>query len=444
MIRSFQSVFKIPELKKRIIFTLVILIVYRIGGHIPLPGVNPEALLSFFQQSGGGGLFSLYDMFAGGAFRRATIFALGIMPYISASIIIQLLGAVMPTFQKLQKEGEEGRKKITQYTRYGTVLISALQAYGVSVFLENIPPTAEGLPVVVTTGFAFKMMSILILTSGTILIMWLGEQITERGIGNGVSLIIFIGIIARFPNALLTEWQQFAGGNRELLTEILLLGVMVVIVGAVVLITQGTRKIPVQYAKRVIGRKIYGGQSTHIPLRVNTAGVMPIIFAQSIMFVPQTITTFFPNSELMNTVQLYFSFTALPYQFVYGLLIVFFTYFYTAIAFNPVDVADNMKKHGGFIPGVRPGKKTAEFIDNILTRVTLPGSIFLAFIAIFPYLIVQMSNVSYNYASFFGGTSLLIIVGVALDTLQQLESHLLMRHYDGFMKGGKIRGRRYA
>lgn len=443
MIQSFQNVLKIPELKKRITFTLLLLIVYRIGGHIPIPGVNPEALLSYFEQVGGGGLFSLYDMFAGGAFSRATVFALGIMPYISASIIIQLLGAVMPTFQKLQKEGEEGRKKITQYTRYGTVLISALQAYGVSVFLASIPPTADGISVTLYGGLGFTLTTILVLTSGTILIMWLGEQITERGIGNGVSLIIFIGIIARFPNAVITEYQQIIGGNRELLTEVTLIALMVIIVASVVAITQGMRKIPVQYAKRVVGRKIYGGQHTHIPLRVNTAGVMPIIFAQSIMFVPQTITTFFPNSEFMNTVQLYFSFTALPYQFVYGILIVFFTYFYTAIAFNPVDVADNMKKHGGFIPGVRPGKKTAEFIDNILTRVTLPGSIFLAFIAILPYIIVQATNVSYDFASFFGGTSLLIIVGVALDTLQQMESHLLMRHYDGFMKGGRIRGRRF-
>lgn len=443
MISSFQSIFKIPELRKRIIFTLSVLIVYRIGGHIPIPGVNPDVLLRFFEQAGGGGLFSLYDMFAGGAFSRATVFALGIMPYISASIIIQLLGAVMPFFQKLQKEGEEGRKKITQYTRYGTVLISALQAYGVSVFLANIR-ISGGESVVTAPGIGFTLTTVLVLTSGTILIMWLGEQITERGIGNGVSLIIFIGIIALFPTAVITEWQQFLGGNRQLLTEVILLGIMVVIVGAVVLITQGTRKIPVQYAKRVIGRKIYGGQSTHIPLRVNTAGVMPIIFAQSIMFVPQTITTFFPNSEFMNTVQLYFSFTSLPYQIVYAVLIIFFTYFYTAIAFNPVDVADNMKKHGGFIPGVRPGKRTAEYIDNILTRVTLPGSFFLAFIAIFPYFIVQATNVSYDYASFFGGTSLLIIVGVALDTLQQLESHLLMRHYEGFMKGGRIRGRRYV
>ncbi|RMD95819.1 MAG: preprotein translocase subunit SecY, partial [Calditrichaeota bacterium] len=291
-------------------------------------------------------------------------------------------------------------------------------------------------------GMGFRLLTMLVLASGTVLIMWMGEQITERGIGNGISLIIFIGIIARFPNALFDEWQQVIGGNRAILVEVILFAIMALTVGAVVALTQATRKIPVQYAKRVMGRKIYGGQSTHIPLRVNTAGVMPIIFAQSIMFIPQTITTFFPNSDLMNTVQLYFGLDSLLYQLVYGTLIIFFTYFYTAIAFNPVDVADNMKKYGGFIPGVRPGRRTAEYIDNILTKVTLPGSIFLAFIAVFPYLIVKVTNVSYNFASFFGGTSLLIIVGVALDTLQQLESHLLMRHYDGFMKSSRIKGRR--
>ncbi|HHL72521.1 MAG TPA: preprotein translocase subunit SecY [Bacteroidetes bacterium] len=441
MIRSFQSVFKIPELKKRITYTLLVLIVYRLGGHITIPNVNAEALLSFFQNAGG--LFGLYDMFVGGAFSRATVFSLGIMPYISASIIIQLLGAVMPYFQKLQKEGEEGRKKITQYSRYGTVLIAALQAYGASVFLESIT-TSQGISVVPNPGWGFRLMTMAILASGTVLIMWMGEQITERGIGNGISLIIFIGIIALFPNAVLDEWQQVAGGNRDIIVEVILLAVMVVVIGAVVMLTQGTRKIPVQYAKRVVGRKIYGGQSTHIPLRVNTAGVMPIIFAQSIMFIPQTITTFFPDSEIMTTIGLYFNIDSFVYQFIYGLMIIFFTYFYTAIAFNPIDVADNMKKQGGFIPGVRPGKKTAEYIENILTRVTLPGSIFLALIAILPYFIVKLTNVSYNYASFFGGTSLLIIVGVALDTLQQMESHLLMRHYDGFMKGGKVKGRRYA
>jgi len=442
MISTIQSVFKIPELKKRILFTLGVLIAYRIGGHIPVPGVNAEALVSYLNQSGGGGLFNLYDMFAGGAFKRATVFALGIMPYISASIIIQLLGAAVPFFQKLQKEGEEGRKKITQYTRYGTVLLAAVQAWGVSGFLETIPPVAQGIKVVTDPGMFFYFMTMLTLTCGTILIMWMGEQITERGIGNGVSLIIFVGIIALFPNAIIAEWQQFSAGNRALLTEILLFGVMIAIIAFVVGLTQGTRKIPVQYAKRVIGRKIYGGQNTHIPLKVNTAGVMPIIFAQSIMFLPQTAITLFPRSEFMAMLGTYFNMTSFVYQVIFAILIIFFTYFYTAIAFNPVDVADNMKKNSGFIPGVRPGKKTAEFIDNILTRVTLPGSICLALVAIFPYFIVKTTNVSYSYASFFGGTSLLIIVGVALDTIQQLESHLLMRHYDGFMKSGKIKGRK--
>jgi len=445
MIKSIQSIFRIPDLKKRIIFTLLILIVYRIGGHIPVPGINGQVLFQWFeQQAGGGGLFSLYDMFAGGALKQATVFALGIMPYISASIILQLLGAVVPYFQKLQKEGEEGRKKITQYTRYGTVLIGSLQAYGLSVFLESIELYSgeTALMVVPNPGLIFRIFTMITMASGCVLIMWLGEQITERGIGNGISLIIFIGIIARFPNAIAAEGTQVLSGNRALLTEVFLVALMVATVAAVVLLTQGTRKIPVQYAKRVVGRKVYGGQSTHIPLRVNTAGVMPIIFAQSIMFIPGTIKTFFPGSDFVDAVTAYFHYESLVYWLLYGGMIVFFTYFYTAIAFNPVDVADNMKKSGGFIPGVRPGKRTADFIDNILTRITLPGSIFLALVAIFPYFITKYLKVSFMFASFFGGTSLLIIVGVALDTLQQIESHLLMRHYDGFLKGGKLRGRR--
>ncbi|MBD3387218.1 preprotein translocase subunit SecY [candidate division KSB1 bacterium] len=441
MMDRVQSIFKIPELKRKILFTALILIVYRIGGHVPVPGINAQALLEFFQ-SAQRGLLGLYDLFAGGAFSRATVFALGIMPYISASIIIQLLGAVVPYFQKLQKEGEQGRKKITQYTRYGTVLISTLQGYGVSVFLERIGTTASGQMVVPSPGLGFRLLTMLTLTCGTVLIMWLGEQITERGIGNGISLIIFIGIIARFPNSIFDELQQVVSGNRQIIVEVLLWAVFVGTVAGSVLLTQGTRKIRVQYAKRVVGRKIYGGQSTHIPLRVNTAGVMPIIFAQSILFVPQTIVQFFPNSDFMASVNMMFDYESTFYWVIYAIMIVFFTYFYTAIAFNPVDVADNMKKHGGFIPGVRPGKRTAEYIDNILTRITLPGSIFLAIIAIFPMFITKITNVSYNFASFYGGTSLLIVVGVALDTLQQIESHLLMRHYDGFMKTGKIRGKR--
>ena len=440
MIKSFQSVFRIPELKKRILFTLGIFIVVRIGGHIPIPGVNSVALGEFFQMQQTT-LFGLYDMFVGGAFQKATVFALGIMPYISASIIIQLLGSVLPYFQKLQKEGEEGRKKITQLTRYGTVGISALQAIGVSVFLESII-TPSGLAAVPHPGLGFRFMTMITLTCGTIFIMWLGEQIDDRGIGNGISLIIMIGIIDRFPYAVFDEVQQLLGGNRTLLLELFLWGLMFATVAAVILLTQGTRKIPVQYAKRVIGRKLYGGQSTHLPLRVNTAGVMPIIFAQSIMFVPSTVTTFLPDSVFKDWVARSFDFQSYMYMVFYFLLIVFFTYFYTAIAFNPVDVADNMKKYGGFIPGIRPGKRTSEFIDNILSKITLPGSVFLGFIAIFPSLITRYTNVGYSFSSFFGGTGLLIIVGVALDTLQQIESHLLMRHYDGFMKSGKIRGRR--
>ncbi len=443
MIESFQNIFKIPELKRRILFTLGILVVYRFGGHVPTPAIDTRALGEFFVQAQNT-LFGLYDMFAGGAFRKATVFALGIMPYISASIIIQLLGAVIPYFQKLQKEGEEGRKKITQYTRYGTVLISALQAYGVSVFLENIPVTQSGLLVVPHPGMGFRLLTMLTLTAGTVLIMWLGEQIDDKGIGNGISLIIFIGIIARFPNAVLDETQQLIAGNRALLMEIFLWGLMFLTVAAVVMLTQGTRKIPVQYAKRVVGRKIYGGHSTHIPMRVNTAGVMPIIFAQSIMFIPSTFGTFFPNNEFVSSLVAVFDIQSWVYWLFYGVMIIFFTYFYTAIVFNPVDIAENMQKYGGFIPGVRPGKKTSEYLDYILTRITLPGSVFLAIIAIFPYFIMKYTNVSYNFASFYGGTGLLIVVGVALDTLQQVESHLLMRHYDGFMKTGRLRGRRRA
>ena len=318
-----------------------------------------------------------------------------------------------------------------------------MQAYGLAVFLENIGPSSvSGQLVVPNPGIGFKLLTMITMASGCVLIMWLGEQITERGIGNGISLIIFVGIIARFPNAIFSEVMQLKGGNRAPLTEVFLLALMVGTIAFVVWLTQGTRKIPVQYAKRVVGRKIYGGQSTHIPLKVNTAGVMPIIFAQSLMFIPSTVKTFFPNSEFVSVIVGYFDYTSVVYWIVYGVLIVFFTYFYTAIALNPVDVADNMKKYGGFIPGVRPGKRTSEYIDNILTRVTLPGSIFLAIVAILPYFITKVTNVNFSLASFYGGTSLLIIVGVALDTLQQIESHLLMRHYDGFMKAGRVRGRR--
>lgn len=445
MRQQFQNIFRIPELRKRIIFTMAILIVVRLGAHIPIPGIDSEVLGSAVRNFAGT-LFGLYDLFAGGAFQKATLFALGIMPYISASIIIQLMGAVVPYFQRLQKEGEEGRKKITQITRYGTVLISVLQSFGVSQLLMSPQMSArvgnQILPVVPNPGIGFILMTMLTLTTGVIFIMWLGERITERGIGNGISLIIMIGILARFPNVVISEIALIKEEVRGVFTEVLLLGLMFVIVGFVVLLTQGQRKIPVQYAKRVVGRKVYGGQATHIPLRVNTAGVMPIIFAQAIMFIPSTISTFFQGSDFIQGMMRFFSINSPVYWFIFGTLIVFFTYFYTAIAFNPVEVADNMKKYGGFIPGIRPGKRTSEFLDNILTRVTLPGSFFLAFIAIFPYILMNITDINYDLASFFGGTSLLIIVGVALDTLQQVESHLLMRHYDGFLKSGKLKGRR--
>ena len=446
MLKSFQSIVRIPELRRKLLFTLAILAVYRVGGHVPTPGIDSEALGEYFAGAQNT-LFGLYDMFVGGAFQKATIFALGIMPYISASIILQLLGSVVPHFQKLQKEGEEGRKKITQYTRYGTVLLAAMQSYGVSVFLENLP-SPSGVPVVPDPGWSFRLLTMITITSGTIFIMWLGEQITEHGIGNGISLIIFAGIIARLPTAILGEVQQLIAGNRQIIPEVFLFAVMVLVVAAVVYITQGQRKIPVQYAKRVVGRKVYGGQSTHIPLRVNTAGVIPIIFAQAIMFLPSTIATFFQQSETIQNVAAYFSYQSPIYWLFYGLMIVFFTYFYTAVIFNPVDLADNMKKYGGFIPGIRPGKRTSDYIDNILTRITLPGAIFLAFIAVMPAMVIRFSDaafdmrVSSDFSQFFGGTGLLIVVGVALDTLQQVESHLLMRHYDGFLKKGRIRGRR--
>ena len=443
MIDRIRNIFNIPELRKRILFTLGILLVVRIGAHIPIPGIDGEALgaaIQNFQNT----LFGLYDLFAGGAFSRATLFALGIMPYISASIIIQLMGAVVPYFQRLQKEGEEGRKKITQLTRYGTVLISTMQAYGISIFLGSMTSNIGGavVPVVPNPGILFTFTAIVSLVTGTMLMMWLGERITERGIGNGISLIIMVGIMSRFPSVIITEVVYVREGLRGLLGEIILIAIMFVIVGCVVLLTQGTRKIPVQYAKRVVGRKIYGGQATHIPMKVNTAGVMPIIFAQSIMFIPTTIATFFTNNEFFQSMMRWFSFDHPFYWFVFGTMIIFFTYFYTAIAFDPVQVSTTMKQQGGFIPGVRPGKKTAEFIDNILTRVTLPGSFSLAFIAIFPYILMQIMDIDFNLASFFGGTSLLIVVGVGLDTIQQIESHLMMRHYDGFLSKGRIRGRR--
>ncbi len=440
-VENLRNIFKIEELRNRILFTLALLVVVRIGAHITLPGIDAGLLSEAQKNQSDNTLFGLYDLFVGGAFQNAAIFALGIMPYISASIIIQLLGAVFPYFQKLQKEGEEGRKKINQLTRLGTIPVAALQAWGVSVQLGTRTVGDQGIISPEFAGWFFTISTVIILTAGTIFLMWLGEQITEKGIGNGISLVIFIGIIDRFPYAVFDEYQIVSSGARNLLIELVYIAAFVCIIAGVIAVTVAVRKIPVQYAKRVVGRKVFGGVTQYIPMKVNSAGVMPLIFAQSIMFIPSTFLSFFPNSEFMQGVAKYFDYTSWFYSVVYALLIVFFTYFYTAIAFNPKDVSDNMKKQGGFIPGVRPGKPTSDYIDNILTKITLPGAIFLAIIAILPTFLMKM-GVTTGLASFFGGTSLLIIVGVALDTLQQIESHLLMRHYDGFMKSGKIRSRR--
>jgi preprotein translocase subunit SecY len=430
------AIFKIPELKRRVLFTLGMLCVYRLGGHVPTPGIDAQALGEFFatQQDS---LFGLYDMFVGGNLSQATIFALGIMPYISASIIFQMLTAVVPFFEKLQKEGESGRKKITQYTRYGTVLLALIQGFGVAKFLEGLA-SPSGAQIVPVPGLMFEFTTVITLIAGTVFVMWLGEQITERGIGNGISLVIFIGIVASYPADAWNTFRIVQSGGMHLLVLLVLLAAMVFITAAVVLITQGQRRIPVQYARRVVGRKVYGGQSTHIPLRVNTAGVIPIIFAQSFIMFPSTLALYWPNNEIIQTMAAQLRFGTPVHSIIYGGIIVFFAYFYTAIMFNPTDLADNMKKHGGFIPGIRPGKRTAEYIDRILTHITLPGAIFLAAIAILPFVLINELSVPF----FFGGTGLLIVVGVALDTLQQIESHLLMRHYDGFLKKGRLRGRR--
>lgn len=437
-VQTLQNIFKIEELKQRILFTLGVLLVVRLGAHITLPGIDVVALQASAGSADENTLFGLFDMFVGGAFSNAAIFALGIMPYITSSIIFQLAGIVVPEIAKMQKEGEEGRRKINQYTRIGTVLIAALQSWGVSIKL--LSPGA-GVSLVPGSPFMFTLTTVILLTAGTIFLMWLGEQITDRGVGNGISLIIFVGIIARLPASLWGEWKLIEVGSRNFMFEIIVIAFLVVIIAAVILVTQGARRIPVQYAKRVVGRKVYGGTTQYIPLRVNTAGVMPIIFAQSIMFIPNTIASFFPNTGFFDTVARLFNEQSYVYAGIYSIIIIFFTYFYTAIVFNPKDIADNMKKQGGFIPGIRPGQHTSEYIDNILTRITLPGSFFLALIAILPTFVGNIFNISPGFASFFGGTSLLIIVGVCLDTLQQIESYLLMRHYDGFMKSGKIKGR---
>lgn len=437
MMNSVRSMFKIQELRQRLFFTLFVLFLARVGAHIPLPGIDTK-LLASAAAGMDNSLLGLWDMFAGGAFKRATVFALGIMPYISTSIIITLLGSVFPYFQRLRNEGEAGRRKITQITRYGTVFLAAMQAWAVAGYLQNLKSGYQS--VVAFPGFGFVLMTMVALVTGTMLLMWLGEQITDRGIGNGISLIIMINIISRLPATISNEITMLRAGARDLLVEIILVVVLVLVIGFVVYLTQGVRKIPVQYAKKVVGRKIYGGQSTYIPLRVNSSGVMPIIFAQTIVFIPNSLRMLFSDVEWLN--RGWFTVDNWPYWVIYSIIIILFAYFYTALSFNPTEVADNMKKNGGFIPGIRPGKKTAEYLDNIITRITLPGAIMLAVVAILPYVLMKVFNIDYNLASFFGGTSVIILVGVALDTLQQIESHLISRHYDGFMKKGKIKGRR--
>ena len=459
MIEAIQNIFNVPDLRKRILFMLALLGVYRIGAHIPTPGIDSAALANFFSQASGT-LFGFLDLFTGGNFRRLTIFALGIMPYITASIILQLLTVVWPYLEKLSKEGELGRRKITTYTRYLTVVLSAVQSAGIAIAFQR-----QG--VVVNPGFGFILMTMLTLTTGTAFIMWLGEQITDRGIGNGMSLIIFAGIVVGLPRAIGDIYEKISTNEWSVLTLLVLVAVMIAVVAFIVLVERGQRRIPVQYAKRVVGRRVLGGQSTHLPLRVNTGGVIPVIFASSILTFPQTLglavrdnTTGFGRVLAGITDALRFGEPL--YNVLYVLGIIFFAYFYTSIVFNPNEVADNMRKYGGFIPGIRPGKRTAEHVNSILTRITLVGGLYLALIAIIPEFMItgfHVQNIPFvgprldavlpqcitqglRVNFYFGGTSLLIVVGVAMDTIQMIESQLIMRHYDGFLKKGRIRGRR--
>lgn len=434
LIETIKNIFKIEELRKRIVYTFLLLLVYRLGSYVVLPGIDPTQLENL-QKQVSGGLLGLLDMFSGGAFGNASIFALGVMPYISASIVIQLLGIMIPYFQKMQREGESGRRKMNQWTRYLTIVILALQApaYIANMHVQ-LPATAFLLK-----GFSFTMFATIVLIGGTMFIMWLGERITDRGLGNGISLIIMVGIVARLPYALLTEVgarinQTAGGGIIMLIVELLVLFFIFV---ATIALVQGTRKVPVQYAKRIIGNKQYGGVRQYIPLKINAAGVMPIIFAQAIMMFPIILSGFETTRGLAATLG---NSNGVWYNLIFGFLVIAFTYFYTAVTVNPTMMAEDMKKNGGFIPGIKPGKKTAEYLDSVMSRITLPGSFFLAIVAILPAF-AKMLGISNQFASFFGGTSLLILVGVILDTLQQIESHLLMRHYDGLMKTGRLKGR---
>jgi preprotein translocase subunit SecY len=460
VIESLKNIFRIPDLRNRVLFTLGLLAVYRLGNHVPTPGVDARALTEFFEQNRAT-WFGFVDMFSGGNLSKVTVFALGIMPYISASIILQLLTVVWPYLEKLSKEGELGRKKITQYTRYGTVMLSVIQSWGIAMFLQKTTLTGN-ITLVPNPGWGFTIMTVLTLTAGTVFIMWLGEQITERGVGNGMSLLIFAGIVVGFPRAIVTTFQSLRTGEQNVLVVVLLIVFMVLVVGAIVFVERGQRRIPVQYAKRVVGRRMYQGQSTHLPLRVNTGGVIPVIFASSIIALPQTFASMFPGSRWMTQVAEQLAWGMPLYTLFYVVGIVFFCYFYTAIIFNPDDVADNMRKYGGYVPGIRPGKRTAEYIDSVLTRLTFGGALYLAAVAVIPEFLLAGFKVApipligpwldsvlprfitegLHVTFYFGGTSLLIVVGVAMDTVQQIESQLIMRHYDGFMKRGRIRGRR--
>ena len=437
MISGLQNISKIPELRNRILFTFGMLAVYRIGIFVPTPGIDTQALGAFFEaQAKGGSLLGLIDMFTGGALSQFSVFALGIMPYISASIIFSLLTVVIPHLERLSKEGDAGRKKITQYTRYATVGLSIIQGMGIAFGLENMKSPIGDL-VVPTPGWGFRIMAVLTLTAGTAFLMWLGERISENGIGNGISMIIFAGIVARFPSAIFNTAQLMRTGEMSIFKMLIIGVIMIAVVGAIIFMERGHRKIPVQYAKRVVGRKVYGGSSTHLPLRVNTAGVIPPIFASSLLMFPATIASFVDQPWAQGIANL-LSPGAIFYNIVYILLIIFFCYFYTAVQFNPVDVADNMKKYGGYIPGIRPGKRTADYIDKVLTRITLGGALYLSAVCVLPTILIRQFNVPF----YFGGTALLIVVGVALDTMTQVESHMLTRHYEGFLKKGRLKGRR--
>ncbi|NIA10912.1 MAG: preprotein translocase subunit SecY [Nitrospiraceae bacterium] len=423
---SFGNVGKVPELKRRILVTLGLLAIYRMGIHIPTPGINSDALMALFAQARGT-LFGLFDMFAGGGFRRLSIFALGIMPYISAAIILELLEVSVPYLERLSKEGDAGRKKIVQYTRYGTIILSIIQGFGISFGLEQMRGVA-GEMIVMHPGWSFRLMTVLTLTAGTAFVMWLGEQITEKGIGNGISLIIMAGIIAGMPSAIINTVRLLRTGELGIFTLILLIILMVAVVAVIVYVETAQRRIPVQYAKRVVGRKMYGGQSTFLPLKINTSGVIPPIFASSIIMFPATIANFI-QYPIMKKISAMLSPSSVLYIVLYVGMIFFFCYFYTAIVFNPVDVADNMKKFGGYIPGIRPGKWTADYIDKVLTRITLGGAVYVSLICVLPTVLITKVGVPF----YFGGTALLIVIQVGIDTIQQMETHLLTRHYDGLL-----------